>query len=114
MLFCDAFFINLDRNKCRKLCTSFSQCSKVLSDNLASIRTSTDGTTWAQETSNFGSTAIRAVAHGNNLWVAGGGTGQLRTESVVDRVIKLTATVTSAGATGSEATAILEKTVVVA
>ena len=39
---------------------------------------------------------------------------QIRTENPAERQLKLTATVTNAGLTGSESTAILEKTTVVA
>lgn len=69
---------------------------------------------WTTQTSNFGTTDIFSVAYGNSLWVAGGATGQLRTENPAERTLKLTATVSSALLIGSEATAILEKTVVVA
>jgi hypothetical protein len=35
------------------------------------MRTSTNATTWTTVTSNFGTRAIRSIAYGNNLWVAG-------------------------------------------
>jgi hypothetical protein len=41
----------------------------------------TGAVTWTTRTSNFGSTNINAVAYGNNLWVAGGFLGQLRTST---------------------------------
>jgi hypothetical protein len=34
---------------------------------------------WTTQTSNFGTTSVFSVAYGNSLWVAGGGTGQIRT-----------------------------------
>ena len=34
---------------------------------------------WTTRTSNFGTTNINTVAYGNNIWVAGGDVGQLRT-----------------------------------
>jgi len=39
--------------------------------NTGQIRTSTDGTTWTTQISNFGILNISSVAYGNNLWVAG-------------------------------------------
>jgi hypothetical protein len=36
---------------------------------------------WTTRTSNFGNTHIDSVAYGNNLWVAGGNYGQLRTST---------------------------------
>jgi hypothetical protein len=45
------------------------------------MRTSTDATTWTTVNSNFGSTIIRSIAYGNDLWVAGGNTGQIRTST---------------------------------
>lgn len=69
---------------------------------------------WTTQTSNFGATNILSVAYGNNLWVAGGNTGQLRTENPAERVFNLTATVTNAFVSGSEATVILKKETVVA
>ena len=36
---------------------------------------------WTTQTSNFGTTNITSVAYGNNLWVAGGNTGQIRTST---------------------------------
>ena len=41
----------------------------------------TGAVTWTTRTSNFGSTDINSVAYGNNLWVAAGYTGQLRTST---------------------------------
>ena len=41
----------------------------------------TGAVTWTTRTSNFGSTDINSVAYGNNLWVAGGATGQLRSST---------------------------------
>ena len=41
----------------------------------------TGAVTWVTQTSNFGNTAIVSVAYGNNLWVAGGLYGQLRTST---------------------------------
>jgi hypothetical protein len=41
----------------------------------------TGATTWTTRTSNFGATNINSVAYGNNLWVAGGFLGQLRTST---------------------------------
>ena len=41
----------------------------------------TGAVTWTTRTSNFGDTAIQSVAYGNNLWVAGGNMGQLRTST---------------------------------
>ena len=38
-------------------------------------------TTWVTRTSNFGNTVINSVAFGNNLWIAGGSYGQLRTST---------------------------------
>ena len=43
------------------------------------MRTSTDGSAWTTQTSNFASTNIQSVDYGNGLWVAGGGAGQIRT-----------------------------------
>jgi hypothetical protein len=40
-----------------------------------------NGAIWVTQTSSFGNTNIRSIAHGNNLWVAGGNTGQLRTST---------------------------------
>jgi len=37
--------------------------------------------TWTTQTSNFGNTIIRSVAYGNNLWVAAGDYGKLRTST---------------------------------
>ena len=37
--------------------------------------------TWVTRTSNFGNTSVRSVAYGNNVWVAGGYNGQLRTST---------------------------------
>jgi len=37
--------------------------------------------TWNTQTSNFGSSAINAVAYGNGVWVAGGAGGALRTST---------------------------------
>ena len=37
--------------------------------------------TWTTSTSNFGSTLIYSVAYGNNIWVASGVYGQLRTST---------------------------------
>ena len=39
------------------------------------------GLVWTTQTSNFGTTGILSVAYGNNLWVAGGYYGQLRTST---------------------------------
>jgi photosystem II stability/assembly factor-like uncharacterized protein len=79
------------------------------------LRTSTDATTWTTQTSNFGtSTNTNSVAYGNNVWVAGGFSGTLRTENSTDRQLVLSATVTNAYLTGSEVTAILEKTEAIA
>ena len=38
-------------------------------------------TTWTTRTSNFGNTTIASVAYGNNLWVAGGYYGTLRSST---------------------------------
>ena len=69
---------------------------------------------WTTRTSNFGNTSIRAVAYGNNLFVAGGHSGQLRTESATERQLRLTATVTNGDLFGSDVTAILKKKTLVA
>jgi hypothetical protein len=37
--------------------------------------------TWTTQTSNFGSTNIQSIAYGNNVWVAAGSAGQLRTST---------------------------------
>jgi hypothetical protein len=42
---------------------------------------STDATTWNTVPSNFGNNTIRSVAYGDNLWVAGGDIGQMRTSN---------------------------------
>jgi hypothetical protein len=39
------------------------------------------GSIWTTQTSNFDATRIRSVAYGNNLWIAGGYTGQVRTST---------------------------------
>ena len=39
------------------------------------------GVVWTTRTSNFGNTIIESVAYGNNLWVAGGFSGQIRTST---------------------------------
>ena len=70
------------------------------------------GVTWTTRTSNFPSDYtgdIFSISYGNSLWVAAGYGGRIRTENPTERALKLTATVTSAGETGSEATAILKK-----
>ena len=38
-------------------------------------------TSWVTQTSNFGTSTISSVAYGNNLWVAGGSAGTLRTST---------------------------------
>jgi len=37
--------------------------------------------TWTTQTSNFGTSTINSVSFGNNLWVVGGFTGQIRTST---------------------------------
>ena len=39
------------------------------------------GTTWTTQNANFGNTLIRSVAYGNDLWIAGGFVGTLRTST---------------------------------
>jgi hypothetical protein len=39
------------------------------------------GIVWTTVTSNFGNTQINSIAYGNNLWVAGGNIGQMRTST---------------------------------
>ena len=41
----------------------------------------TGAITWVTQTSNFGNSIIYSVAYGNNLWVAGGYYGQIRTST---------------------------------
>ena len=41
----------------------------------------TGATTWTTRTSNFGYSDVYSVAYGNNLWVAGGMAGELRTST---------------------------------
>ena len=43
------------------------------------LATSPDGTTWTQQTSSFGASYIRAVAHDGTQWVAAGASGLLAT-----------------------------------
>jgi hypothetical protein len=50
--------------------------------DILELRTSTDGTTWTTRTSNFGSySSINSVFYGNDLWVAGGGYGEIITST---------------------------------
>jgi hypothetical protein len=39
------------------------------------------GITWVTQTSNFGTSRIFSIKYANNLWVAGGYSGQLRTST---------------------------------
>jgi hypothetical protein len=41
----------------------------------------TGAVTWTTKTSNFGNRNIRSIVYGNNLWVAGGTYGQIRTST---------------------------------
>ena len=50
--------------------------------NTGELHSSTDGVTWATQTSNFGSTGIRSIAYGNDLWVVGGENGLLITTNL--------------------------------
>ena len=43
--------------------------------------TETSFATWTTQTSNFGNTNIQSIAYGNNVWVAAGSAGQLRTST---------------------------------
>jgi len=58
--------------------------------------TSTDGTTWTTRTSGFGSTRINGVAYGNDVWVAVGDIGTVRTSTD-----GITWTTRTSGTTGS-------------
>lgn len=49
--------------------------------NFASTMASSGYLAWRTQTSNFGATAITAIAFGNGLWVAGGNSGELRTST---------------------------------
>jgi hypothetical protein len=53
----------------------------VAAGAVASMATSTDGTTWTTRTSGFGSSAINALTYGNGVYVAGGAGGTLRTST---------------------------------
>ena len=56
-----------------------------------------------------GIAAIICCAYGNAVWVAGGDTGQLRTENPAERQMRLKAIGSNAYMAGSEATVILKK-----
>ena len=53
----------------------------VVANSGGLIATSSDGETWIQQTSSFGTTVISRVAYGNGLWVAVGGDGKLATST---------------------------------
>jgi hypothetical protein len=59
---------------------SFQEYGSV-SVNRAEFFGYNNASTWTTRTSNFGNTNIRSVAYGNNLWVAGGYAGQIRTST---------------------------------
>ena len=52
-----------------------------LSIAAAEVVAGSGAVTWTTRTSNFGNTTIRSVAYGNNLWVAAGSFGNIRTST---------------------------------
>ena len=59
---------------------SFSQSASVSINPIEAVA-GTGAVTWVTRTPNFGTSNIFSVAYGNNLWVAGGANGSIRTST---------------------------------